>query len=74
MNKKASDEIIPVQLKQWGRIRIVGGGDLIHARGYHKLRPDGRDASFIRVSMCISLLSVLFTNISFDGPKVRTDG
>jgi hypothetical protein len=70
MNKKVSDEIIPGQLKQWGRIRIVGGGDLIHARGYHKLRPDGRDASFIRVRVCISLLFVIFTNISFDAPIV----
>ncbi|KAF8688032.1 Transposase family tnp2, partial [Rhizoctonia solani] len=46
ISKKVSNEIIPGQLKQWGRIRIMGG-DLIHARGYHKLRPDGRDASFI---------------------------
>ena len=42
--------LIPTSLKQWGRMRIGGGGDLIHARGYHKLRSDGRDASFIRVS------------------------
>lgn len=41
---------IPDSLKQWGRVRIGGGGDLIHARGYHKLRSDGRDASFVRVS------------------------
>jgi hypothetical protein len=41
---------IPESLKQWGRMQISGGGDLIHARGYHKLRSDGRDASFVRVS------------------------
>jgi hypothetical protein len=45
-----SKRFIPSTLKQWGRMRIAGGGDLIHARGYHKLRIDGRDASFIRVS------------------------
>ena len=42
--------IIPSTLKQWGRVLISGGGDLIHARGHHSLRSDGRDASFVRVS------------------------
>lgn len=41
---------IPESLEQWGRMRMTNGGDLIHARGYHTLRPDGRDASFVRVS------------------------
>ena len=56
MDKKASKKIIPETLKQWGRMRITNGGDLIHARGYHKLRSDGRDASFVRVSN----MSILF--------------
>jgi hypothetical protein len=45
-----ADILIPQQVEQWGRLQIANGGDLIHARGYHTLRPDGRDASFIRVS------------------------
>jgi hypothetical protein len=43
-------KFVPEHLRQWGRIRMTGGGDLIHARGYHKLHPDGRDASFVWVS------------------------
>ena len=42
--------LIPAALNQWGRLLISGGGDLVHARGYHTLRSDGRDASFVRVS------------------------
>jgi hypothetical protein len=50
INKKLAKELIPDFLQQWGRMRILNGGDLIQARGYHKLRWDGRDASFVRVS------------------------
>jgi hypothetical protein len=46
---RTSKDFIPSALKQWGRMRITGGGDLIQARGYHKLLLDSRDASFIRV-------------------------
>lgn len=41
--------LIPSSLKQWGRLQISNGGDLIQARGYHQLRSDGRDSSFVRV-------------------------
>lgn len=50
-------KLIPNTLKQWGRLQISAGGDLIHARGYHKLRSDGRDASFVRVSFSPVFLS-----------------
>ena len=62
INKDISAEIIPNALKQWGRMRITGGGDLIHARGYHKLRSDGRDASFVKVRISL-LLFLLPTNM-----------
>jgi hypothetical protein len=42
---------IPEELEQWGRFRIDGGGDEFQARGYHKLRSDGRDALFVRVGV-----------------------
>ena len=45
--------LIPTELEQWGRFRIDKGGDEFQARGYHKLRPDGRDASFVRVGALI---------------------
>ncbi|CAE6424114.1 unnamed protein product [Rhizoctonia solani] len=52
-------EIIPedAKLQQWGRMRMTGGGDLIHARAYHKLRSDGRDASFIRYELLVDRLA-----------------
>ncbi|CEL58469.1 hypothetical protein RSOLAG1IB_12138 [Rhizoctonia solani AG-1 IB] len=46
----AAEALIPEELEQWGRLRIGNGGDEVHARGFHKLRPDGRDAAFVRVS------------------------
>ncbi|KEP46611.1 transposase family Tnp2 protein [Rhizoctonia solani 123E] len=57
INKEKSKDIIPESLKQWGRMRITGGGDLIHARGYHKLRSDGRDASFVRYEQMVDRLA-----------------
>ncbi|KAF8596715.1 hypothetical protein BDV93DRAFT_480008, partial [Ceratobasidium sp. AG-I] len=50
-------EYVPESVRQWGRIRMTGGGDLIHARGYHKLRPDGRDASFVRYELLVDRLT-----------------
>ncbi|CCO32706.1 hypothetical protein BN14_06769 [Rhizoctonia solani AG-1 IB] len=44
---------IPEELEQWGRFRIHGGGDEFQARGYHKLRSDGRDASFVRYELMV---------------------
>ncbi|CAE6404661.1 unnamed protein product [Rhizoctonia solani] len=38
-------------------MRIKNGGDLIHARGYHKLRSDGRDASFVRYEQMVDRLA-----------------
>jgi hypothetical protein len=52
MPAATSKTVVPPTLKQWARMRVTGGGDLIQARGYHKLRMDGRDASFVRVCVC----------------------
>ncbi|KAF8596673.1 hypothetical protein BDV93DRAFT_454445 [Ceratobasidium sp. AG-I] len=46
-----------MSLKQWGRMRITGGGDLIQARGYHKLRSDERDSSFIRYELLVDRMA-----------------
>ncbi|GAB1520999.1 hypothetical protein RhiTH_004089 [Rhizoctonia solani] len=40
-------ELIPDKLEQWGRLWIGNRGNEVHARGYHKLRSDGRDAAFV---------------------------
>ncbi|KAB5591793.1 hypothetical protein CTheo_4785 [Ceratobasidium theobromae] len=57
IHARESRQFIPSKLKQWGRIRITGGGDLIQARGYHKLRMDGRDASFVRYELLVDRLA-----------------
>ncbi|KAJ1300030.1 hypothetical protein OPQ81_011150 [Rhizoctonia solani] len=49
----AAKELIPEELEQWGRLRIGNGGDEVHARGYHKLRSDGRDAAFVRYELLV---------------------
>ncbi|KDN34296.1 hypothetical protein RSAG8_12621, partial [Rhizoctonia solani AG-8 WAC10335] len=59
VTSKDLEEIVPedAKLQQWGRIRMTGGGDLIHARAYHKLRSDGRDASFVRYELLVDRLA-----------------
>ncbi|EUC55299.1 transposase family Tnp2 protein, partial [Rhizoctonia solani AG-3 Rhs1AP] len=49
----AAEKLIPDELEQWGRLRIGNGGDEVHARGYHKLRADGRDAAFVRYQLMV---------------------
>lgn len=51
VNGNEAKKYIPETLKQWGRLQISDGGDMVHARGYHKLREDTRDSSFVRVSI-----------------------
>ncbi|KAG8684157.1 hypothetical protein FRC08_013841 [Ceratobasidium sp. 394] len=53
MPAATAKKILPTSFKQWGQMRIAPGGDLVHARGYHKLRSDGRDASFIRYELMV---------------------
>ncbi|CAE6475948.1 unnamed protein product, partial [Rhizoctonia solani] len=50
---EAAEALIPAELEQWGRPRIGNGGDEVHARIYHKLRPDGRDAAFVRYQLMV---------------------
>ncbi|QRW24315.1 Transposase family tnp2 [Rhizoctonia solani] len=59
IGKKLALELIPDTLQQWGRMRITQGGNLIQARGYHKLRWDGRDASFVRYELLADRLAHL---------------
>ncbi|EUC62864.1 transposase family Tnp2 protein [Rhizoctonia solani AG-3 Rhs1AP] len=53
VNSHDIEDLIPEELEQWGRFRIDHGGDEFQARGYHKLRPDGRDASFVRYELMV---------------------
>lgn len=40
---------VPHVLMQYGKVRRLGGGDMIHARELVPVREDTRDASFVRV-------------------------
>ncbi|CUA74795.1 hypothetical protein RSOLAG22IIIB_11487 [Rhizoctonia solani] len=50
---EAAEVLIPGELEQWGRLRVGNGGDEVHARSYHELRPDGRDAAFVRYQLMV---------------------
>ena len=42
-------KFLPEVIEQWGKLRRLEGGDIMHAHGIVSKRMDGRDASFIRV-------------------------
>jgi len=51
-------KLIPSQspFDQYGRARQLDGGDIIHARELIPLQTDGRDMSYVRVSMISSII------------------
>ena len=42
-------KFLPDNIEQWGKLRCLEGGDVMHAHDIVSKRMDGRDASFIRV-------------------------
>ena len=42
-------KFLPDDVEQWGKLRRLEGGDIMHARDIVSKRMDGRDASFICV-------------------------
>lgn len=46
---------VPNQADEWGKLRISNDGDTIHASSVCRRPEDGRDASFIRVSLLVLL-------------------
>ena len=55
-------EFLPEDVEQWGKLRRLEGGDIMHAHDIVTKRMDGQDASFVRVC---ELLSMSFrTNLS----------
>jgi hypothetical protein len=42
-------KILPEAFEQWGKLRRLEGGDIMHAVCVVSKRMDGRDASFVRV-------------------------
>ena len=46
---RVARKFIPEDVEQWGKLRCLEGGDIMHAHDIVPKRMDGRDASFIRV-------------------------
>ena len=46
---RVAKKFLPEDVEQWGKLRRLEGGDIMHADDIVAKRMDGRDASFIRV-------------------------
>ena len=46
---RVAKKFLPEDVEQWGKLRRLEGGDIMHADDIVSKRMDGRDASFIRV-------------------------
>ena len=49
VSPKVARKYLPEGVEQWGKLRRLEGGDIMHAHDIVPKRMDGRDASFIRV-------------------------
>jgi hypothetical protein len=56
---KVARKFLPEAVEQWGKLRRLEGGDIMHANDIVSKRMDGRDATFVRVR---ELLSNVFRN------------
>ena len=56
---KVARKFLLEAFEQWGKLRRLEGGDIMHAHDIVSKRMDGRDASFVRVR---ELLSNIFRN------------
>ena len=54
-------KFIPEVVEQWGKLRRLEGGDIMHAHDIVSNRMDGRDASFVRVRELIVKCSTKIT-------------
>jgi hypothetical protein len=61
---KVAKKFLPEAVEQWGKLRRLEGGDIMHAHDIVAKRMDGRDASFVRVCepvvKCFSKLIYLY--------------
>jgi hypothetical protein len=49
VGSKVARKFLPEVVEQWGKLRRLEGGDIMHAYDIVPKRMDGRDASFVRV-------------------------
>ncbi len=59
---KVARKFLPEDVEQWGKLRHLEGGDIMHAHDIVPKRMDGRDASFVRVR---ELLSIFFSKLIY---------
>ena len=48
-------KFLPKVVEQWGKLRRLEGGDIMHAHEIVSERKDGQDASFVRVRELVLL-------------------
>ncbi|KAI0061239.1 hypothetical protein BV25DRAFT_1870912 [Artomyces pyxidatus] len=51
VNMRVARQQIPAQLEQWGKVRRLEGGDMMHARAL--VAESGRDASYVRYTVLV---------------------
>ena len=49
--------ILPRNFDMWGKVRILNGGDTIHAASLVKQKGDRRDQTYVRVSATCNIIS-----------------
>ena len=67
---KVARKFLPEAVEQWGKLRRLEGGDIMHAHNIVPKRMDGRDASFVRVCGLLYMYCQMFfeTNLSLSFP------
>ena len=53
VSSRVARKYLPKDIEQWGKLRRLEGGDIMHAHNIVPKRMDGRDATFIRVRVLI---------------------
>jgi len=55
VSPRVATKFLPKVVEQWGKLRRLEGGDIMHTDNIVSKRMDGRDASFIRVRELVFL-------------------
>jgi hypothetical protein len=69
VQSKVARKFLPEAVEQWGKLRRLEGGDIMHAHDIVAKRMDGRDASFVRVCellCCQKFLKLIYLYLFSD--------
>jgi hypothetical protein len=61
---KVARKFLSEDVEQWGKLRHLEGGDIMHADDIVPKRKDGRDASFVHVGELLYCQMFFKTNLS----------